>query len=189
MPYARCCCLPPLQAWFTFASSVTATCECLLAVALTVWYSMSISPILDQCDPEFVQGRSTSTCECSHGFIDPPSLKRVVYRFRNVSNCDSLGDMLGFFHNVLLAMFAVGGALCIFVSIFAIKKLRSIGVCGKSGVYVVTPEVEQSEQTPVSVNSQQPSPSFSHRSGAPSSTSQRYHHSYQQYTCNGNCVM
>lgn len=168
------------KAWFSFASSVTATCECLLAVALTVWYSMSISPILNHCDPEFVRGRSTSTCECSRGFINPPSLKRVVYRFRDVSDCDGLGDMLGFFHNVLLAMFAVGGALSIFVALFSIKKLRSIGVCGKSGVYVVTPEVEQSDPTPVSVNSQQPSPSFSHRSAAPSSTSQRYAHHYHQ---------
>ena len=160
--------------WFTLASSVAATCECLLAVALTVWYSMSISPILYDCDREFVNGRSTSTCECSRGFIDPPSLERIVYRFRDVSDCESLGETLSFFHNVLLAMFVVGGALSILVAIFAIKRLNSLGVCGKSGVYVVTPEVEHSDPTPVSVSSQRPSPSFSHRSAAPSSTSQRY---------------
>ena len=152
------------QVWFTFATSITAMCECLLALALTVWYSMVVSPILDYCSPEFVRGRSTDTCECTLGFINPPSLKRTVYRFENVSaNCEDLREMLSFFRNVLLAMFAVGAALSALAAIFAIKKLRSLGVCGKSGVYVVTPE-----QTPpvnsVPMSSVQSSPSLSHRS-------------------------
>ena len=175
--------LPCTQVWFTLATSITATCECLLAVALTVWYSVTVMPILDHCDPEFIQGKSTTTCECSLGFIDPPSLKRVVYRFKNVSDCEALGEMLNFFNNVLLALFSVGAVLSVLVAVFAIKKLNSLGACGKSGVYVVTPD--QSLPTPVSLDSQRPSPSFSHRSvTAPSSsnyagfstTSQRYVH-------------
>ena len=165
---------------------MTAACECLVAVALNIWYSMVVAPVLDHCSPEFIRGRGTSTCECSLGFINPPSLKRVVYRFKNVSDCEELGEMLSFFHNVLLAMFVVGVLLSILVAIFAIKRLNSLGVCGKSGVYVVTPD-EQAGPTPMSsnLNSQRPSasPSFSHRSiVAPSSSnytisvaSQRYY--------------
>ena len=141
---------------------------------LNIWYSMVISPILNHCDPEFIQGRSTSTCECSLGFINPPSLKRVVYRFKNVSDCQDLGEMLTFFRNVLLAMYAVGVVLSILVAIFAVKKLNSLGVCGKSGVYVVTPDEQAAAgPTPVSSNSQQPSasPSFSHRSVVATSSS------------------
>ena len=161
---------------------MTAIVECLLAVALTIWYMMAISPILNHCSPEFIRGRSTSTCECTLGFINPPSLKRIVYRFKNVSDCEELGEMLSFFRNVLLAMFSVGVVLSGLVTIFAVKKLKSLGVCGKSGVYVVTPE--QSEPTPMSTHSQQASPSISHRSVVASSscnyatslsvTSQRY---------------
>ena len=131
---------------------------------------MVISPILDHCSPEFIQGRSTSTCECTLGFINPPSLKRIVYRFKNVSDCEDLGEMLSFYRNVLLAMFSIGALLSILAAIFSIKKLRSIGVCGKSGVYIVTPD--QSDPTPMSMTqSPQASPSFSHRSVvAPSSS-------------------
>ena len=75
--------------------------------------------------------------------------------------------MLSFFRNVLLAMFAVGAGLAGLTAIFAIKKLKSLGVCGKSGVYVVTPQ----QTPPMPVGSPHSSPSFSHRSvTAPSST-------------------
>lgn len=138
---------------------------------------MAVAPILNQCSPEFIQGKSTSTCECSLGFVDPPSLKRVVYRFKDVSaDCEDLGEMLSFFRNVLLAMFVVGAGLSIIVVVFSVKKLKSLGVCGKSGVYVVRPE-ERAEPTPASSNSQRPStsPSISHRSAVgPSSTNVNY---------------
>ena len=164
---------------------MTAACECLVAVALNIWYSMVVAPVLDHCSPEFIRGRSTSTCECSLGFINPPSLKRVVYRFKNVSNCEELGEMLSFFRNVLLAMFVVGAFLSILVAVFAIKRLNSLGVCGKSGVYVVTPD-EQAGPTPMSsnLNSQRPSasPSFSHRSiVAPSSSNYTISIASQRY--------
>ena len=154
---------------------------------LNIWYSMVVAPAFDHCSPEFIQGRSTSTCECSLGFINPPSLRRVVYRFKNVSDCGDLGEMLSFFRNVLLAMFAVSAFLSILVVVFAAKRLNSLGVCGKSGVYVVTPD-EQSGPTPISsnLNSQRPSasPSFSHRSiVAPSSSNYAISIASQRYEC------
>lgn len=157
-----------------------------MAIALNIWYSMVVAPVLNHCSPEFIQGRSTSTCECSLGFINPPSLKRVVYRFKNVSDCEDLGEILGFFRNVLLAMFAVGAFLSVLVAIFAVKRLNSLGVCGKSGVYVVTPD-EQAGPTPASSNSQRPSasPSFSHRSiVAPSSSNYAISVASQRYKMN-----
>ena len=151
-------------------TSIIATFYCLLAIALSVWYLMTISPVLDRCTPTLSLGHHTASsqtqCECSSGFINPPSLRRIVYHFDGVSDCGSLREMLQLFQYVLLGLYSLGVVLSISVSVSSSKKLHSLGVCGKSGVYVVTPE--PSPPTPVSsLVSRQHSFLSSHPSHAP----------------------
>ena len=114
-----------------------ATCEALLAVALSVWYSEATLPALQSCTPQSFFSQPPHTCECSIGFINPPSLLRTVYRFHGVSNCSQFGMWLRTIHRILHALYSTGVVLSLVVIITACKKLHSAGFCGKSGIYLV----------------------------------------------------
>ena len=115
-----------------------ATGEALLAVALSVWYSEVTLPALQSCTPQSFFTQPPHTCECSVGFINPPSLLRTVYRFNGVSNCSEFGMWVRTIHRVLHALYSTGVVLSLVGIIMACKKLHSAGFCGKSGIYLVS---------------------------------------------------
>ncbi len=124
---------------FTFFASLLAVLESLTATGLSVWYSQVTFPVLEHCSPDHT-GRDSNgyyTCECTEGFIDPPSLNREVYRFHRVPGCELLGtDLITFKHSVL-ALYCLGTVVAVVLSIAAFKKLRSVGFCAESGTYLV----------------------------------------------------
>ena len=130
--------------------------ECLLAVSLCLWYRFTIFPSFRDCTPDLTSP-STVTCECTSDFIDPPSLRTTVHRFMDVSDCSSLGGLLGLFHWVMLGLYSVGVFLASLSGFLAARRLHSFGVFGKSGVYAVTPK--PNTPTPNLAANQQLSPS------------------------------
>ena len=109
-----------------------------------MWYREIISPALQNCFPDLTSSTPPYpevTCECNHEFIDPPSLRITVHHFVGVSDCSSLSNSLSAFQWVLLTLYSIGVILSILVGCLTVKKLHSLGVCGKSGVYSVTPQV------------------------------------------------
>lgn len=131
------------QIWFTLLVSLFAIVECLLAASLCLWYRATVFPSLRDCTPDLTSAspvRSGVTCECANGFVDPPSLRVTIHRFSGVSDCSSLGDVLGLFHWVLLGLYSAGGILSAMAGFLAARRLHSFGVLGKSGVYAVTPK-------------------------------------------------
>lgn len=123
--------------------------ESILAISLFLWYRATIYPALHQCTPDLTPlslaprpppVHPAMRCECVGGFVDPPSLHTTVYKFTSVSDCSALGDSLGVFHWVLVGLYSAGIFLAVFAGVLAIRRLHSSGVCGKSGVYAVTPE-------------------------------------------------
>lgn len=123
-----------LQVVFTLVLSLLAVGEALLAVALSVWYVTSVFIALQNCDPQSFFSQPPFTCECSAGFIDPPSLLRTVYRFSGVSDCGWLGRGVVSIHSVLLALYCTGAGVSLVLMATAGKKLYS---AGKSGIYLV----------------------------------------------------
>ncbi len=130
--------------------SIVGVLECLLAISLFIWYRVDVSPALQSCFPDLTSLPSSGggpssirpmTCECTSGFIDPPSLRTSIHHFMGVSDCSSLGEVLGAFHWALLALYTFGIALAILAGILAARRLHESGACcGKSGAYNVTPE-------------------------------------------------
>ena len=130
--------------------SIVGVLECLLAISLFLWYRVDISPALQNCAPDLTSGgdgysnglfQQPITYECMSGFVDPPSLRTSIHHFGGVSDCSTLGGVLGTFHWTLLALYAVGIALAVLAGVLAIKRLHASGACcGKSGAYAVTPE-------------------------------------------------
>lgn len=131
--------------------------ECLLAISLFLWYRETISPALRHCSPNLPL-QSAVTCECTSGFVDPPSLRTTIHQFKGVSDCSSFADKLDSFHWALLSLHAVGVLVTALAGFLAARRLHSFGVCGKSGVYAVTPEPDQAPPTPDLAPSQQVSP-------------------------------
>lgn len=159
------------QVLFTLVVAIVAGVEALLAAAMSVWYSQDTFPALEKCSSTFPLPTNDSfrTCECSTGFIDPPSLRRVVYTFERVSgSCSDIKTSLVTFTYVLLGLYCVGAGMSILLVLAACRKLHSLGLFGKSGIYLVTPEVNSGPTATTNV-SRQPSFASSHPSGpAPS---------------------
>ena len=133
--------------------SVVGVLECVLAISLFLWFHVDVSPVLQNCFPDLTSLPSDAgpsspmllhqpvTCECTSGFIDPPSLRTSIHHFRGVSDCSSLGGVLGAFHWALLALYILGISLAVVAGVLAIRRLHASGACcGKSGAYAVTPE-------------------------------------------------
>ncbi len=131
-----------VQIWFTLLLSVSTLVECLLAASLSLWYRVSVFPSLRTCSPDLTSPLRPHhvTCECTGGFIDPPSLNVVAHSFAGASDCTSLADVLSVFHWVLLGLYAAGAILSVLAAFLAARRLHSLGVFGKSGVYAVTPK-------------------------------------------------
>ena len=145
--------------WFTLLVSLLAIVECLLALSLRLWYRNTVFPSLQDCTADLTSAsplRSGVTCECTDGlFVDPPSLRVTIHRFAGVSDCSSLGSVLGWFHWALLGLYGAGGILSALAVFLAARRLHSFGVFGKSGVYAVTPK--PTTPTPdITTNQQQP---------------------------------
>lgn len=123
-----------LQMVFTLVLSIVVVGEALLAVALSVWNVTSVYVALQNCNPQSFFSQPPLTCECSAGFIDPPSLLRTVYRFSGVSDCSWLGRGVVSIHSLLLALYCTGAGVSLVLMAAASKKLYA---AGKSGIYLV----------------------------------------------------
>lgn len=138
-----------VQVWFTLSLAIIAACECLLALALSLWHYGIALPVFSTCTPEHPPPRLlTTACECSEGFINPPSLIRRVYRFDDVFDCTRLGSTLRVFYIITSSMYGMGALLSFVLAAAACKILHSLGVCRESGVYVVTPEPSAASRPP-----------------------------------------
>ena len=119
---------------FTLVLSIVVVGEALLAVALSVWNVTSVFVALQNCNPQSFFSQPPFTCECSAGFIDPPSLLRTVYRFSGVSDCSWLERGMVSIHSLLLALYCTGAGVSLVLMAAASKKLYA---AGKSGIYLV----------------------------------------------------
>lgn len=124
---------------FTLVVSVVGALECLLAISLFLWYRLAIYPALEHCNPNLSLQPATA-CECTSGFIDPPSLRTTIHQFVGVSDCSSFGYVISTFHWALFSLYGTGVVLSILAGVLAAKRLYLSGMCGKSGVYAVTPQ-------------------------------------------------
>ena len=130
-----------LQVLFTLAVAIMAGVEALLAAGLSVWYSQDTFPALERCSSAFPLPTNDSyrSCECSTGFIDPPSLQRVVYTFERVpGSCSDIKTSLAIFTYILLGLYCVGAGLSVVLVLATLRKLHSLGLFGKSGIYLVS---------------------------------------------------
>lgn len=138
------------QIWFTLVLSVFGVFESVLAICFFLWYRATVQPTFHQCTPDLTSlsppfsshpaPRQLVTCECIRGFVDPPTLRTTVHRFAGVSDCSELGGVLEVFRWVLLGLYSAGVLLTLLACFLSARRLHSSGVCGKSGVYAVTPQ-------------------------------------------------
>ncbi len=146
--------------------------ETVLALAVSLWRHLILSPILPLCSPDpSLVGRGSLTCECTEGFINPPSLIRTVYRFEGVGDCEALGGSLHVFYNILTGLYTLGIVLAVLLCIGAGKRLHTLGVWVDSGVYTVTPAASK----PATSRQASPDPLASFTGSITGGASQRYH--------------
>ena len=110
--------------------------QIMIAGLLSLLNQQDTAAALNSCSHE---EETNHTCICSEGFIDPPSFVRATLTFEiNTEDCSILRKKLPIFTYSLLSLYGIGMFFSVLVICVMCKKLHSIGICRKTGLYLVS---------------------------------------------------